>query len=286
MGVPNAGDLALWTGFRDAVRGGAMADPARYRPLRPALLRPLMGFIGRLQAASLDWEQGETELESFRVGERVHFIASLADGSGEATPPFCFTLLLEDGRWYLEHMESIFIRLDRMEAPPVSEFPDLEEEQKAWIRDEIHVSEQVRLFTFLSREKGPEFAYDWFRDGAGYALQARTWVPFVTPHRAFVLYACWDLARLRLEPTVLEYLSDEAARIRYVPRVFALYRQTAHLEQQIAFEDYRRLFEIIWRDRARHGGWQLDIVYHREECVLHLASVEPSANGRRETAFG
>ena len=100
----------------------------------------------------------------------------------------------------------------------MSRFPDLAEERKAWMRDEIQTTKDVRLFDYLRREKGEEFALDWFRDGAGYALQARTWAPIVSPERAFVLYLCWDLSNLRGKPVVMEKLTDDSARVRFPPR--------------------------------------------------------------------
>lgn len=50
---------------------------------------------------------------------------------------------------------------------------------------------------------------------------------------------------------------------------------TAHLRRQIPFEDYTRIFETIWQDRARAAGWGLEIEYVKEgfpasECVLRF----------------
>ena len=47
---------------------------------------------------------------------------------------------------------------------------------------------------------------------------------------------------LRREPVVLEKLSDDEARVRFTPRAFALYDQTAQFKQRISIDDYRRLF--------------------------------------------
>ena len=56
---------------------------------------------------------------------------------------------------------------------------------------------------------------------------------------------------------------------------FGLYKASAHLRQQIPFEDYTRIFETIWKDRARAAGWSLEIEYKDEgyrasECVLRF----------------
>lgn len=269
-------DLQIWREFREALGSGAMADSERYRPLHPSLLQPMMGYLEEIRKTAT-WGEEEQGPEVFQVGERVHYLTPLTLGHGDSTSTgtYCFSLVLEGDRWYFQHLEGIVIRLDKIDEPPVSSFPDLSGEQKAWIRDEIQMSRDVRLFGELSRDKGKEAAFNWFKDGSGYALQARTWVPFVSPERAFILYVCWDLANLRGEQAVLEKLGDDEARIRFRPRAFAIYEHASHLEQQIDIDDYRRLFEVAWLDRAKSAGWDLRISYEKDDCVFHFAKQAP-----------
>lgn len=42
------------------------------------------------------------------------------------------------------------------------------------MREEIAMTERVRVFNLLAKEKGKPFAFEWFRDGAAYFLAART----------------------------------------------------------------------------------------------------------------
>jgi hypothetical protein len=281
------GDRQVWNEFRDALRSGAMADPDRYRPLHPSLLEPMMGYLEEIRKAGT-WVKEGQDLEIFHVGNRVHYLAplTLKRGDSTSTATYCFSLILEGGRWYFQQLEAIVIRLDKIGPPPVSSFPDVSEDQKAWIRDEIQVSRDVRLFVDLARKMGTEAALDWFKDGAGYALQARAWVPFVSPERAFILYVCWDLSNLRGEQAVLEKLGDDEARIRFTPRAFAIYEHASHLKQQIRLDDYRRLYETVWLDRARSAGWDLHISYEKEECVFRFVNPasksKQDATGRRD----
>lgn len=269
-------DLQIWREFREALGSGAMADSERYRPLHPSLLQPMMGYLEVIRKTAT-WVEEEQGPEVFQVGDRVHYLTPLMLGHGDSTSTgtYCFSLVLEGDRWYFQHLEGIVIRLDKIDEPPVSSFPDLSGEQKAWIRDEIQMSRDVRLFGELSRDKGKEAAFNWFKDGSGYALQARTWVPFVSPERAFILYVCWDLANLRGEQAVLEKLGDDEARIRFRPRAFAIYEHASHLEQQIDIDDYRRLFEVAWLDRAKSAGWDLRISYEKDDCVFHFTRQAP-----------
>ena len=242
----------------------------------------MMGYLEEMRK-TVKWDDGGPQPEIFHVRNRIHYIIPLTFQHGDSTDTgtYCFSLVMEGNQWYFQHLESISIRLDKIGDPPVSNFPDLPDERKAWMRDEIQTTKDVKLFGYLSREKGKEFALDWFKDGAGYALAAETWVPFVAPDRAFILYTCWDLSNLRGQPVVLEKLSDTEASIRFAPRAFALYAQTAHLKQEISSDDYRRLFEVVWLDRARSAGWDLHISYEKKDCVFHLVKPIPSW-GRRE----
>ena len=102
-------------------------------------------------------------------------------------------------------------------------------------------------------------------------------MPEFSEPAAFILYVCWDLSNLRGEPVVLEKFSDEEARVRFTPRAFALYNQASHLKQQINIDDYRRLFEVVWLDRARSAGWDLSISYEKEECVFRFVKQDPKS---------
>jgi hypothetical protein len=245
----------VWTEFREALRGGQITLD-RIHPLRPELREPMLGFLNQIRAAA-DWREFAAPAERFVVGDAVHFLIPLTFNGTKDT--YCFSFVIEQGRWYFQHLESISIRLDRTPAPPTSSFPDLAEDKKAWIREERRVTDQVKLFHFLAGEKGRDFAREWFLDGVSYALQARTWVPFLEPSRAFVLFVCWDEARLKSSRVTLERLDEHQAVVRLEPIYLKLYDQTAHIKQDISREDYLELFREIWRDRAKQAGWQVEI---------------------------
>jgi hypothetical protein len=193
IGAQEPGDLRVWNEFKAAFTEGRIAAD-RLRPYLDSLKEPTLQFLAdiRQQARPGDWNATP---ELYRVGNQLHGIIPLSAADGRKVT-YCFTLLIEGGQWYFQHLESIFIRLDRIDPLPATRFPDLTEAQKAWMRDERRVSEQVRLFNFLLKDKGRDFAFRLFKDGAGYLLEARTWVPFVAPARAFVLFSCWEQANL------------------------------------------------------------------------------------------
>jgi hypothetical protein len=259
-------DLAVWTEFA-ALLEVAPFPGERIRPyqegLHEANLRVLE--IMRQQAR---WDEWKRTPEVFRVGQQVHYVLPLTFDSG--TDTYSFSFLMDGRSWYFQHVEGIQLRLDNLGPLPVSEFPDLAEETKAWMRAEVDATRDVWLYRTVAEERGADVALAWLLDGAGYALAGRAWIPFVTPEQAFVLYACWEQSRLRGNSVTLELLKRDKAVIRMQPMWFQLYENSGHLRQQIQPAEYRRLFEARWMDRARHGGWSVDFSYDGSEVALHL----------------
>jgi len=263
-------DLEMWQEFVALLKSGEMtADKVRPHPEMTSMTETLLQFLEMLKKADF-----QTSPEIYRVGENVHYLTLIGDKT------FCFTFLIEADQWYFRHLENITIRLDKLAPLPTSEFSDLPEGTKAWQREEGYWTEQVHLFNFLTEKLGRDAALDWIRrgiaKGEGYLLAAKTWVPFYPAEKAFILYLCWEQANLignqPNTPTnnhvTLEKLTDDEAIVRMRLMYFDLYKTTAHLKDQISFEDYRRIFETIWKERAVRAGWGLEISYEKEECVF------------------
>ena len=255
--------IDVWQDFLVEIKKGSL-PPDRFRPYHVSLRDTLPPVLDNLRSHILASIDGTNQPRCFTSGNQVHFIHTIGTG----TPGFCFSFLIEDQQWYLQHIESIYVRLDQTGTPPISTFPDLPQDTKAWCRDEWQVTEMARLFRFLSDEKGKEFALNWFRDGERYFLGVRAWVPFVPPARAFILYVCWELANLQDNYVTLLDLNDDRATILVRLRYFDLYKRAVHLPQLISEKDYIELFETIWQDRAVHAGWNLDIKPQSEDCVF------------------
>ena len=264
-------DLVIWKEFVAAMKAGGPGSD-RVRPYYEELRAPILGFLKEMREKAA-WAEWDRTPECHRLGDHVHFLIRLTFNGRPAT--YCWTFLVDGGAWYFRHLEAITIRLDRTGPLPASTFPDVDEETKAHIREETSWSREIRLFNLLSEIKGKAFAFDFFKDGDGYFLAARTWVPFVEPRRAFILYACWEQANLRGNKVTLEKLDDQEALVKMSTYYFGLYRASAHLARQVAFKDYAKIFETIWQDRARAAGWTLDIEYGNEgfrasECRLRF----------------
>lgn len=209
-----------------------------------------------------DWDAPEI----IPVGNLVHFVVKLRIGP-ETTTERSLSFIKEGGRWYFGHMENIMIRLDKIPPPPTSEFPTLPEDTLTWQRNEILWSDLVRIYLTTAKKNGKDFALGLFKTGDGYFVAATSWVPFVPPARAFILYLCWAESRLYGNLVTLEKLTDKEAVVEMQTHYFFLYKRSSHMRQWLPFEDYRTIFETIWQDRAASAGWKLEIEYKDPECL-------------------
>jgi hypothetical protein len=269
--------LKLWSDFVSRLKAGALTQ----RDVRPAYMSPaqMLQFLEQMRAGAT-WPEWDRQPEVYRVGPLIHFVARLTFGGHAGT--FSFTFVADSGGWFLQHFESIVLRLDQTGTPPVSTFPDLPEDQKACMRAENDWSRMVVLFRQMRAAAGTEAAFNMFRDGAGYFVQAKTWVPFLPPARAFILYLCWEQSRLHGNHVTLERLDDYEAVVSIDAMIYwRLYAETGHLRTLITEEDYRRIFETIWRDRATAAGWAVAFEYVKPRCTLRFASAAGRLPGDR-----
>jgi hypothetical protein len=254
-------DLRIWRDFVGLLKAGKMTVD-RVRPLTQLgdKYKPiLLGFLDsvRTQASPADWD---SRPEIIRVEDRIQYIVPWTANSQKVT--YCFSLLSDGSQWYFQHLEAIFIRLDTVSNCPTSRFPDVPEEMKTWAREELYWSFVIlNVYLPVAKDRGKEAALNMFRDGGGYFVGARTWVPFVPPEKAFVLYLCWEQANLRGNQVTLLKLQDNEAIVRLNTHFFALYFAAAHLKPVISLDDYKQVFETIWQDRASNAGWHLDMRY-------------------------
>jgi len=282
----------IWLGFIDTVKRGAFGIDD-VKPLHQGLAPGLCHIVAAIAAKVPpdDWPLSPKMVVGARCdttdhldpgdyrdpgdpgddcapgrGHPVHFLVPLLVDGQETT--FCFSFVLEGNRWFLRHIEAIVIPITHVPDLPATSFPDLPSATKDFMREEIAASERIRLWAFLKDRFGPGFATDWFKDGVGYALAARAWIPFLPPEQAFILYVCWEETRLRGGKAHLLELTSSSARISLKPQYLSVYGRATHLREQISAEDYEALWEAIWKDRAAHGGWQVEVKYETTGCTL------------------
>jgi hypothetical protein len=96
-------------------------------------------------------------------------------------------------------------------------------------------------------------------------------VPFYAPERAFMVYLCWEQSRLQGNRVTLERLTDSEAVVSMDSIFLRLYVQSGHMREMIQKPDYVRIFETIWKDRARAAGWDVSFAYEGLRCTLRFA---------------
>ena len=259
----------IWKEFTTYIKENKKIND-RICPITPSLKKPLEGFIEILEN-KVPKNQWEKKPEIYQFENKVIFITELTEDGVKSN--YCFIFFVKNNEWYFQHLETIILRLDKIKSLPTSKFPDISLIQKNWIRSEQFWTEQIRLFRYLSKKEGKGFAFDWFKDGDGYILSAETWIPFLPPYKAFILYLCWEQSNLKGNKVTLESLDNHKSVVKISkPIYFSLYYQTAHFSQQIDFDDYFKIFKSIWQDRAIKAGWKIKLDYkqNNNELVMTL----------------
>lgn len=277
----NEQEQRLWSEFVQLLKTGKITE----EHIRPEYTTKaiMLQFLSQMRASAL-WEEWERPPEVHRVGSHLHFITRLSENGTAGT--YSFTFLEEGGRGFLQHFESIVVRLDKIGTLPASTFPDLPEDKKAWMRQENYWSQMIILFRQMRSAAGLDAAFNMFRDGPGYLVQAKTWVPFFPPAKAFILFLCWEQSRLHGNTVTLERLEDTEATVLTDFTYLRLYRQTGHMRRLISEEDYRRIFETIWRDRAQAAGWDIQFSYQDARCTFRFTSkASPPQNASGKGLF-
>jgi len=69
------------------------------------------------------------------------------------------------------------------------------------------------------------------------------------------------------------------------PDIHKVDNKVHHLKTQISSEDYRKLFETKWYDRAEKAGWRLKIEYKEDTCIFHFSRLKKSNSERPDLAM-
>jgi hypothetical protein len=171
-------------------------------------------------------------------------------------------------KWKLCFIEGITLPLSNISCFPYDSFIQLPEKE-SWIKAERNISKIVYLFCKLRKLFNTDEALLWFNDGAGEFLCSRAWVPFYNDSKSFVLYSGWIENRINGEDVSIEIFSDEKCVMRFRNHLwFKVYHGSSHIKNQLSFDNYRKLFESIWQDRAINSGWHIVFDYNDDDTIL------------------
>lgn len=261
-------DTLVWKEFLISLKEGQISRE-KIKPYHESLTDPILNFLATFRKNAV-WKEWERPSEIHRVNEKVHFLIPLCWGSDNCSN-FCFSFITENNNWYFHHVENVNIRLDTITNLPTSDFTKLPDKTLHWIRAEYNWTLYIKFYNFLKEDKGIDFALNWINDGIGYYLAAKTWVPFIEPEKALILYTCFDLSVVRGNEVSLQKLEDNEAIILWESNYLKLYQVSGHIRTQISVEEYRQIFEKLWQERAKAAGWMLEIDYlNDQKCQFHF----------------
>ena len=182
-----------------------------------------------------------------------------------------FDFIVNSGKWQLCFIECITLPLAAIHNFPYTSFEPLPEKE-SWIYAERNISQTVSFFCKLKDIFGFEEALLWFNDGAGEFLCAKSWVPFYKESKAFILYCGWIENRINGENVSVDVFTDEKCVIRFINHLwFGVYHSASHIETQLSIDEYKKLFEHIWKDRAIQAGWNVAFKYNGNDTILTFA---------------
>ena len=74
--------------------------------------------------------------------------------------------------------------------------------------------------------------------------------------------------------TLIGFLDDMRAKADWtewdtIPEIHSVDNQV-HFLIPLTFDDYKKIFETIWQDRAYNAGWSLKISYEGNKCIFHF----------------
>lgn len=254
----------VWIEFRELLKQGDLSED-NIKPVHELLEGRWIPFLENRKNNAI-WEEWEKPQETFIVDDKIHYLVKMTENG--QIENYCLSFIIEDGKWYFHHAESIWIRLDKIGDLPTSVFPDLPDSQKHWQREEPRISQKIYLFNYFAEKENKEFALNWFKDGEGYLMWAKTHVPFVKPSKAFILILCYEQTNLRGGKVTLKKLDADHAILTLEPIFLKLYFASGQIRNQISHEDYISIFETIWHDRAEKAGWDLDISYNQDKAIF------------------
>ena len=202
----------------------------------------------------------------FREGEQKHIVfLACSDGT------YRLDFIENAGKWQLLFIEGITIPVEKIDYLPFNDFTPLKEYDENWIREERRISLMINWYNFIKNTSGIDEALEHFRYGSGEFLAAKSWVPFFSDKKAFIVYISWWDNRIYGENVSIEKFSDDECLIKYVePIWFKMYNVAGHLKLQIPFDEYKQLYEYIWQDRVKCSGWNISFTYENNDIILRF----------------
>ena len=248
----------IWVEFLGKLQNDAFAEDDFRSDMRSFLFLFLAGEPGKSRREKF----ADSPHKAFDGETKKCVVVNCPDGD------YRFDFQKAEGKWQLCFIEGITLPVNNIESTPYDFFTPLPE-QEAWIKTEREISKIIHFYCKLKDVFGIDKALSWFKDGAGEFLCAKSWVPFYGDSKAFIAFSAWIENRINGECVSIDEFTDSRCQLRFTRHLwFKVYHTASHIKPQISLEEYGRLFEYIWQDRAHNAGWRLTFRYINEDTVL------------------
>jgi len=250
----------VWTGFTRKLASGEFGEQD---------CEPISGtcfgmFITEERHA--DWRRQicETPPPPYEFGEDK-LIFFMDEGTPQEVR---FDFVQRGDRWLLYFVDGVTIPIRSIDHLPFSDFPDPRTGESAthFGLMEEHISFRLKVYQRVKEKEGKTEALSWLADGLGRRVGAAAWFPYFSPRKAFIVSTAWSERRMYRQHVVIEEFGDDRCVLLFRDHVwFKMYAAAAQIHARFDQEEYREIFEHIWRDRANHSGWDASFSYDGAE---------------------
>jgi len=248
----------IWNEFLDKLRNDSFSENDFSSDMRTFLHSFLSGI-----AAQFRREKFANAPAEIIDGENKKIIILSCPDSN-----YRFDFITSNEKWQLCFIECITLPLSNINSFPHSSFIALPDKE-AWINAKKNISKTISFFCKLKNIFGFDEALLWFNDGAGEFLCSKSWVPFYEDAKAYILYSAWIENRINGENVSVEIFTEKKCTMHFINHLwFSIYHVASHIKTQITLDEHKKLFEHIWKDRAKHSGWDISFEYNNNATIL------------------
>lgn len=183
---------------------------------------------------------------------------------------FVFTLIPEEGRWKISHLEGILFPVFDIPALPASAVLELPQDKVRWMRAEAEMAFNNRVYFKLEEALGKEQARRFFEDGVGIKAALEAWLPFVEGAAQFALFYGIIEENYYGSRYVITRATEDEAEIRFAPLQALEVMKIAFFSPKMSLDEYQTLYRRIMKSRAAACGLDVQVAFNGSECTLKL----------------
>jgi len=185
---------------------------------------------------------------------------------------FVFTLNNEAGLWKISHNEGIRFPLYAIPGLPYRDIYEIPPERRKFMTAEMELNFKTWVYFSIKERRGQEEAIHFFLDGPGYKVAMDAWLPFMEGAAQFAFYFVIMESNFYGSKCEVLRADDDEAEVLCHQLTFLEVLKRGHAVPKFPFDEYKRLFTTIMKNRAQHCGLDLEISYNDTSCRMKIKS--------------